>query len=542
MKFFALTGLTLLLLFTAMPDRQVYAQVADTLSVSDELALRLILSEPERKEFDRLNTREEKQRWVRIFWKRNDPTPTTERNERLEEHLRRVQYARKWFRARNRLGFDDRGVIYVKYGEPAERYSQPAGDLQIRPNESWSYGTIIPGLVFDFVSIGPYYRLVDDLSQALGVRSEPGAELYNLLSLYESRAHIDPRYDELAGELRRSLATDFSEDPLSAGQHNPWLGNINVARQRIADFVGTTKKIQAEAPPVLYRYDYGKKPLAIAESLARFRDPNGKVRVEVYYGVPYSQLEFQYQGDRWTTPLKEKFALFDEDYQPVVLDSNQVALVAPTEQARRHGAYISQYNFSLKPGRYHLALRFESEPGKRLGILRSDFVCRAYPSDSLRVSDLQLSPRISSAVQAARPELASGRRGPSRFIKHGVRIIPLPGQTIRKDRPLYVYFEIYGLTLDSAHQARYELHYRLRTLKKRKGLLGKIGGVLGAGPGLLSVTETRQGVSRDEVESIALDLSQQPEGNFLLEVVVRDLNSRMVARSSVPVKLVAAKP
>jgi GWxTD domain-containing protein len=529
----------LALLTTTLSTVGARSQVADTLSVADELALRLILSEEERKEFDRLKTQEEKIRWIKIFWKRNDPTPTTERNERLEEHLRRVEYARKWFSAPKPLGFDDRGVIYVKYGEPSQRYSQPAGDMQLRPNESWSYSDLIPGLVFDFVSQGPYYRVVDDLSQAIGLRSEPGPELYNLLNLYESRSHIDSRYDRLASELRRTLGTDFSENPLSPGQQNPMLGNINLARQQIAEFVGESKKVQAEAPPVVYKYDYGRKPLAIAQSMARFREPDGRVRVEVYYGVPYNQLQFASQDGRWVTPLKEQVVIFDEEYEPVLMDSSLIELTAPSQEAVRKGAYISQFNFVLDPGSYHLALRFENEPGNRLGIVRSDFFCPTFPSDSLRLSDLQLSPRITSAGQVNVSDPAAGRQTASKFIKHGVRIVPLPGLTISKTRPLYIYFEIYGLTLDSNRRAKYEIQYRLRTLKKEKSLLGKIGGLLGGSQGLLSVTEVREGVRPDEIENIALDLSQQPDGNFLLEVLVRDLNSGRQASSAVPVKLVS---
>lgn len=527
-----------ILLLTSSP---VHAQSTrlDGFSRADELALRLILSEEERREFDRLKTDLEKAHWAKIFWKRNDPTPTTERNERLEEHLRRVQYARKWFKAATPLGFDDRGVIYVKYGEPTERYTQPSGDLHIRPNESWSYSDRIPGLVFDFVSYGEAYRLVDDLRQALGVRSEPGAELYNLLSLYESRAHVDPRYDEMAGDLRRSLATDFSENPLAPGQHNPFLANLNQAQQHIAEFASETKKAQAEAPPVIYSYDYARKSLGIAQSLARFRAPDGKIRVEIYYGVPYRQLRFEPKGERWTTPLKEKFVVFDDEYEPVFIDSNVVELVAPTPEATQRGAYISQLNLSLDPGRYHLALRFENDPAQRLGIVRSDFVCRPFPSDSLRLSDLQLSPRIEPATQQGMGLRANGGASADRFIKHGARIMPLPGSTIIKDRPLHIYFEIYGLRLDSNRRSNYEIHYRLRTYEEGKSLLGKVGDLFTGTPGLLSVTEVREGGRRDEFETIGLDLSRQPEGTFVLEVMVRDLVSGMEARSAAPIKLVS---
>lgn len=52
------------------------------------------------------------------FWKRNDPTPLTPYNERLLEHWERVVYAWEHFKRPNRDEMDDRGELYIRYGEP----------------------------------------------------------------------------------------------------------------------------------------------------------------------------------------------------------------------------------------------------------------------------------------------------------------------------------------------------------------------------------------------------------------------------------------
>lgn len=57
---------------------------------------------------------------IRRYWVERDPTPGTSVNERLLEHWRRIGYARENY-TKNRstiYGTDDRGLIYVKYGEP----------------------------------------------------------------------------------------------------------------------------------------------------------------------------------------------------------------------------------------------------------------------------------------------------------------------------------------------------------------------------------------------------------------------------------------
>lgn len=59
------------------------------------------------------------------YWRWRDPTASTDYNERLVEHWERIAYAREHF-TRNRrepYGTDDRGPIYVRYGEPDLRKS-----------------------------------------------------------------------------------------------------------------------------------------------------------------------------------------------------------------------------------------------------------------------------------------------------------------------------------------------------------------------------------------------------------------------------------
>ncbi len=64
---------------------------------------------------------EEMRRW----WKAVDPTPDTPYNERLVEHWERIAYAREHFTEGDRTvyGTDDRGVTYVRYGEPERKFT-----------------------------------------------------------------------------------------------------------------------------------------------------------------------------------------------------------------------------------------------------------------------------------------------------------------------------------------------------------------------------------------------------------------------------------
>lgn len=527
----------LFVLLLILPLRLQAVQSADSLSVADLKAFRLILTEDERKEFDRQKTDEARRLWAKLYWKRRDPTPTTDRNERFEEFMRRLAYVRQWFAAPTELGFDDRGIIYLRYGEPSQRYEQPVGDLLVRPNESWSYSDVIPGLVFDFVNRGSYYRLVDDLSQALAARTEPGPEMQNLISLYESRSHIDPKYDDIASELRRILTINMGDAGARPDPRNYAIGNLNLARQRLAEMTGDITRIKVQAPTIVFRHDYQKKPLAVAHSMARFRGTQGRVRVELYYGVPYNQLKFEQAGRFWRAHLKGSVAIFDSLYHRVATDSIDTDVLAPTLVATLRGAYISQFNFELPPGAYHMALRVECEAADRLGILRADFECPRYPEDRLAMSDLQLSPQIVIPYRNTPTDTAAAGLQADRFLKNGLRIMPLPGLTIDRSRMLYVYFEIYNLAQNAAGKTRYDIEYALRELEGGGSIVSRLFG--GKKP-VLAVTETREGVERNPVEHIGIELKQQPEGKYMLTVSVRDRIHHASAEASVPIRIVSS--
>src|SRR3954465_3058641 len=112
--------------------------------------LATIASESVLREFDQQRG-EQRARYLRRFWSQRDRAELRASGERLREHYRRLFYARKNFQLttnnrhydiveRYRSGsrdFDDRGIIYIRHGEPSSRASYAAPGLE--PNESWRY-------------------------------------------------------------------------------------------------------------------------------------------------------------------------------------------------------------------------------------------------------------------------------------------------------------------------------------------------------------------------------------------------------------------
>ena len=105
--------------------------------------------------------------WVRLwneFWKEFDPTPNTERNERMLEYFRRVDYADSHFLGPFGGWRSDMGRIYIKFGHPSE-IERHYFDPDAHPYEIWYYYSL--GEEFIFVDERGFgeYRLVYPLDQ-----------------------------------------------------------------------------------------------------------------------------------------------------------------------------------------------------------------------------------------------------------------------------------------------------------------------------------------------------------------------------------------
>jgi len=86
-----------------------------------------IIRPDERDAWKKLQTDEEREQFIAIFWHGRDPDPDTEANEYREEYYERVQYVNEHFSSGIPGVKTDRGRIYLKYGKPNEVESHPSG-------------------------------------------------------------------------------------------------------------------------------------------------------------------------------------------------------------------------------------------------------------------------------------------------------------------------------------------------------------------------------------------------------------------------------
>jgi len=154
--------------------------------------------------------------FLRQFWTDRDHAELRQEGERIREHYRRLLYARRHFgltvarrfygaRDAYRSGgeeLDDRGIIYVRHGEPSARLRPFVFGLM--PNETWRYGRPDGDLLFHF-SAGYDdsgggdlydYRLVESVLDLHGAADAPVDQLLlsreTLSPLYGRMLHWGP--------------------------------------------------------------------------------------------------------------------------------------------------------------------------------------------------------------------------------------------------------------------------------------------------------------------------------------------------------------
>ncbi|MBN1224751.1 MAG: GWxTD domain-containing protein [Candidatus Aminicenantes bacterium] len=119
----------------------------------------------------------ERERFKEEFWERRDPDPDTEENEFKLEYYNRMEQADDLFVSEGKEGWlTDRGRIYILFGPPMDRITNPMGyNSQSRCQEIWYYGNF-PVIFIDSTCTGTYRLVTYDLSS---LRS------YNLMYMHE---------------------------------------------------------------------------------------------------------------------------------------------------------------------------------------------------------------------------------------------------------------------------------------------------------------------------------------------------------------------
>lgn len=355
------------------------------------------------------------------FWANRDYLDLRRPGERLMEHYRRIQYAREHFtpditRRAHWLQdllepinpvFDDRGVVYIRYGVPAIRLTPFV--LYAQPNESWRYKRPDGDLILHFGAD----HAVDDF------RLEPG-----LLSIHgriddvlHSRDSLDPLYNHWA----------------MWGRH----GQIRMARldRRIAT-ASAALAVSSDAYDLQFAH---RLPVTLgAVSLGRTFDAS---LVHLVFAIPGEAATNMAIDGSGRFPVELRFVAFDDARRVVAaFDSS---FVLQTARQAFSGEYIfGQIAFPVKPGSW--TYRVALQQGDSCGVV--------FPERSINVPNLRTGPlSVSDLVVGYRQIPLTWTTGN----RDTVYISPF--DTYFQDSELELYYEVYGAVPDSRLRTSIEI-------------------------------------------------------------------------------------
>ena len=443
--------------------------------------------------------------YLKRFWTERDLLDLRGSGERLREHYRRLFYARKNFQLasnnrhydiveRYRSGsrdFDDRGVIYIRHGEPSSRATYAAPGLE--PNESWRYGRPDGDLIFHFIAREDVqdFKLVESLFDVLGfsdavkLQGQDNGAADNAMAeqLMLSRQQLSPIYRRLEGAGRGSSGRYQTQER-------------RVGQQSIA--LGTTTDS--------YELRFTQELKAHSEVLAVGHDSSGP-QVQIAYAIPGSSLEPVMVTRGYLYSVRLRFVATDSEGRVVSSLDTTRHFVAPSPVPPNEHL-VGRVSTAVVPGSLHYRLAIQE--GEAAGVI--------LPRDSVRVG-----PPVPSSLSLS--DLALGSRSANLTWRRAAddTVLLNPLRTYRRSEEMELYYEIQGL-----RPTPYTVELAVRKKGSSGGLFRKI---FGGGGAAIRLKFQEQATTSEVSTHRRLQLSRLKPGNYLLELTVVDAAGRKDRRT-----------
>jgi len=373
--------------------------------------------------FDQLGGAERAE-YLRRFWAERDRYEMRADGERLREHYRRLLHARRSFAltvSRRFYGpadayrsgseeLDDRGVIYVRHGEPAERLRPFVFGLM--PNESWRYNRAEGDLLFHFSS---------------GYDASGGGDLYDyrlVESVMDLRGAAEAPVDQLM--LSRQTLS-----PLYARMLN-W-GAFGKARSRARERGIGQASIAVGTSTDSYELQFARPLAAVADLVAVGSRPGGSLAHLVFaIGAAGTTPVETGSGARYSTRVR-LVAVPNGDRAPVAIDTT--IHVVGARSLREDQYLLGRVELQLPAGSW--TWRAALAQGDSSGVVLAGDTVRVAGTSRLEVSDLAL----------GAPEM-SARWNPT----PGDTVLLTPFDLFRAGGEVGLYYEAGGVAPDASYR------------------------------------------------------------------------------------------
>jgi GWxTD domain-containing protein len=277
-------------------------------------------------------------RFIEEFWQRRDPTPETEANEYKEAYFEKIDEANRLFRGAQPGWLQDRGRIYILFGPPNERQTNPMGG---RP-------------------IDPYVTPTDNIQGQRVATGEKPTEVwiyYNLFSSFQQPNAVKLVFVDSQGTGNYTLTTDLDEISPS-GLHTSFEPDLV--------FTHELYKEEAKKAALLYQ----RALFDFSWEFIKTKDKETGSNLSVLISLPYRKIIFG--DDRGILRAGLDLHLEVRDVSGRVVwqqdKDSQLEFKQAQLEKNREGAWETTVPVLvwLEKGRYSLYIRLENRDGDQL--------------------------------------------------------------------------------------------------------------------------------------------------------------------------------
>lgn len=412
----------------------------------------------------------------RIYWSANDPLKLTEWNEHQLEHLARVAYTDIRFSApelRMRGWESDRGVIYIRYGPPPVIATFPPGTSQM-------------GTLTDPIVEGGRGVVTGDVMATGRITTVWFYPERNLRFVF----YGPPGYNfaRFAGEFQA-----YAED----------------ARYALP--------VKYDNVPVNEALD----SVAIQAAAFRATDTTSATELVIFAGLPLRRMTEGVDLDEG--PLESGLFISDLLERSIDEQRRNETVEFRAERQFEQRTFVSY----LLPGEYRFRVEARQPTTRRAARGAARVAIETFDRPIFMLSDVVLADRI-----APREDVPGGRGA---FFMD-----PNPAMTYAPGDEVHLYWEMYNLTPDSTGAVSYraEVVIMVQSLERTGFAANIVGGIADAigtsarGDDQVTLSYDVSDVlgDRDRLPGwVALDLSDAPNGTYILDLSITDQQTGQTA-------------
>jgi GWxTD domain-containing protein len=395
-----------------------------------------ILTPEEWNAWKKLQTDEEREQFIDIFWHRRDTDPDTEENEYREAYYERVAYANEHFSAGIPGVKTDRGRIYLKYGKPDEVESHPSGgaytlasyegtgSTSTYPFELWWYRHLPGRSDAEIEFVDPTgsgeYRIARNPFEKMALLNVPGGA---------------PTFEGVSQADVVAAANGF--------------GNPFSSRAKDGEFEWMDRiRLRDEAPPVNFDSPIDRVPGPLVEDtfitsavqISYFKQSDDRVMVAFTIQTDNRDLVFRDIGGLQSARLNISGRITSVAGLRVGFFEDAVTTTATTtelvEAKERKSAY--QKAVTLPPGRYRVDVLVRDVESGAASLQHVGF---AVPKFGANLAS-------SSLILASVLEPVSDLPASRQFVIGDKKVIPNLTATYHRGAPVGIYMQIYNTGID----------------------------------------------------------------------------------------------